>query len=1133
MEHLEDRRLLSVSPKNVILMIGDGMGSEQVEAGNFASGGNLSFENFPYQGEITTYSANSSVTDSAAAGTSLATGEKVNNNVISVALPGDGSELPTSLEHYQATGKAVGLVTTTYVTHATPAAFGAHETSRSNYSQIADDYLTGSRPDVLFGGASYIGGAAAAGYTVVTDADEMNALDTETVGLVSGQFGSGDMPYEYDGLGALPHLSEMTGTALDILDTDPDGFFLMVEGGRIDHAAHSNDSARMQGEVIEFSNAVQAVIDWVDAPGDGIDWTNTLVIVTADHETGGLDFNAGTIVWGSTGHTAANVPIYAKGPNAETVGGIMDNTDVYALTTGIETATIVSQGSDWKYLVTDTDQGAAWQATAFDDTTWPEGPAALGFGDAHINTTIGYGPSSSNKYTTTYFRHSFEVTGAADYSDLDLGVMRDDGAIVYLNGQEVARSNMPTDPISYATFASATVGGADETTFFSFALDPALLVEGTNVLAVELHQANLTSSDLGFDLELTGTRLATPDVTPPTATMASPADNVGDDLDPALGTILVGYHQSNFQIQLSDSGIGIDDATVSSADVVLKFNGIDWSEGEDYTFSYDSVTDLITLTPIVFVGAPVFYDATYLIQIDSIEDRSGNVLQSTLYDVTIDLSLADTYTIGMLPDTQYYSESYPEIFTAQTQWIADHVTTHNIAFVSQVGDLVQNGGGSAADNYNQLEWDRADAAMAILDGQVPYSAAPGNHDYDTVNDHTSAAEYLDRFGPQRYSELWYKGATYDGLNHHQVFTAGNRQFHHIALEWEPRDGIDSAIVWAQQWIDEYPDLPVILSTHAYLNGSGRITAATSPDGLSGEELFQRLVKPNPQIFMVLSGHVSTERNQTSLNDAGLEVFEIVADYQNRTNGGDGWMRLMKFSPEKNRIDVKTFSPTLDQFETDANSEFSLNIDFDTRFDFTFAPTAAMVAPEDNGLEDLDPADNAIIVPTVQSTFEIQLADVLDDINDASVTPDVLSIVRGSTTLVEGTDYTFSYDGTTDLITLTPIAPQFGNGDYQIDLNTGASKIVDLPGDPMDPTTITVLIDTSIVVPETVTFQQGIGGYTSMGDAMIRGANPDTNYSDSATEYDNITYQYQVNTDTSSAGAPSQVLLRFDGTIGSS
>lgn len=323
--------------RNVILFIGDGMGFEQVKAaGMFATGrpGTLSFESFPFFGSMHTGNAGGEVTDSAAASTAMATGIKVGNGVISMALPGNGAPLETALERFQASGKSTGLVTTTIITHATPAAFGAHEPSRHNFSGIAGDYLNDSRPNVLLGGAEYLtaDAAVAAGYTVVVDRDGLQALDPEVENRVSGQFGSGDMPYEADGLGGLPTLSEMTLAALRILENDPDGFFLMVEGGRIDHACHSHDIGRAIGETIEFSRAVEIAAEWSD------DHPDTVLVVTADHETGGMRVlanngagNLPSVAWGTTGHTSVPVPVFARGVDPASVPEPMENTDIFDL----------------------------------------------------------------------------------------------------------------------------------------------------------------------------------------------------------------------------------------------------------------------------------------------------------------------------------------------------------------------------------------------------------------------------------------------------------------------------------------------------------------------------------------------------------------------------------------------------------------------------------------------------------------------------------------------------------------------------------------------------------------------------------------------------------------------------------
>ncbi len=341
-------------PRNVILLIGDGMGFEQVRAaGLYLHGaeGRLAMERFPHAARMTTHPAGGprGVTDSAAAGTAMATGSKAGNGAISVRIPGDGAPLKTALEIFRDRGARTGLVTTTYMTHATPAAFGAHVPSRGMTGRIARHYLSETRPNVLFGGARGDGGgmtpdaARGAGYTVVTTRAEMNVLEPGNDLRVSGQFGTGHMPYEYgqeigehDAYDTLPHLSEMTRKAIELLE-NPKGFFLMVEGGRIDHAGHGNDLERNVFETVEFDRAVEAAVEWARGRDD------TLILVTSDHECGGLrvvgsrgkgkmpeaEFTTG-------GHTGVPVPLWALGVGAERVEGTLDNTELFALMTGLE-----------------------------------------------------------------------------------------------------------------------------------------------------------------------------------------------------------------------------------------------------------------------------------------------------------------------------------------------------------------------------------------------------------------------------------------------------------------------------------------------------------------------------------------------------------------------------------------------------------------------------------------------------------------------------------------------------------------------------------------------------------------------------------------------------------------------------
>jgi hypothetical protein len=173
--------------------------------------------------------------------------------------------------------------------------------------------------------------------------------------------------------------------------------------------------------------------------------------------------------------------------------------------------TFIAKGSTWKYLDDGSDQGTAWTSRTFTDGGWVSGAAPLGYGIANDGpqqqlptTTVGYGPDPNNKYVTTYFRRAFTVSNPASVTNLMVSVQRDDGAVVYLNGTEIFRSNIPAGPVDYLTPAIGAVGGVDEVTFYSQPADPSLLVAGNNVVAVEIHQANGTSSDIILDLELSG-----------------------------------------------------------------------------------------------------------------------------------------------------------------------------------------------------------------------------------------------------------------------------------------------------------------------------------------------------------------------------------------------------------------------------------------------------------------------------------------------------------------------------------------------------------------------------------------------------------------------------------------------------
>ena len=487
------------------------------------------------------------------------------------------------------------------------------------------------------------------------------------------------------------------------------------------------------------------------------------------------------------------------------------------------------------------------------------------------------------------------------------------------------------------------------------------------------------------------------------------------------------------------------------------------------------------------------------------------------------------FTVVALPDTQSYAAQQLQGCYDQTQWIADHAASDHIALVSQVGDLVNDGA------LYESQWVWMDGAMDILDGtSIPYSVLTGNRDFDVRDSHATINRFLGldaggnmdpaladkSFGPSRYAgKDWFVGASADGRNYAQTFTADGQEYLHIALEWLPRA---ASVAWAQQQIDAHPELPVILSTHHYLD-AGRSDHATAfgTDAYSGEQLFQTLVYPNPQIFMVLCGH-DTEWHQVSTDEAGLEVFEMMNDYSSYPHGGDGWMQLVTLDPDLNRIDVRTYSPSLDQFQLDAVSQFSFDLDFEARFNIFQAPTATLVNPTDQGPDDLDPVENAVTVNTTQSHFQIQLTDANEGVDDATVTSPAVALTKDGVALTEAIDYTFSYDPVADLISLTPIGGSFGNGLYQVVLDGGAAQIADLGGNALATTTLAVRIDTSIVAPQTVTFQEGVNGYTGTLDTDVRGDNADTQYSTSTSVFvDGVAMTH----------LPIEALLRFENIFG--
>lgn len=762
--------------------------------------------------------------------------------------------------------------------------------------------------------------------------------------------------------------------------------------------------------------------------------------------------------------------------------------------------TLIAAGSFWRYNATGSNLETAWRATAYNDGSWPSGAAQLGYGDGDEATVVPYGGNVNNRYVTYYFRQSFTVTDPASVAALTIRFVRDDGCVIYLNGVEVVRSNLPSGTISYTTLASAAIGGADESAWQEAPIDPALLVSGTNVVAVELHQSGVTSSDISFDLELRGTSAQTQS---PTVSLVSPPNQSVSNMTAvsfsgsasaaaglASATLYVGGPPQSVSFsgtaKVEDTQITADQPTVNNGSALslnvdgqtphahgmIKFPTLigsssaqvpagalitsatlrlnctnaghmmrlyrlteDWVEGQatwnqrsssnawsspgadgaasntgvalngDCTATgqrqiditsfvqewsngspnygivlVDSGTDGIDFgssesasspeLSVVYKGsqqavetqmlsgtsAPVSFSAAlalgqtyywnilvtdvngqqgwavsdFSLTLDAsapdepmlispadgstgeptspvlsalVSDPAGGLLDVTFSQRT---AAAEEFTIIALPDTQHYSEAFPAIYTAQTQWIVNNRAARNIVFVMHLGDIVEH--------YNLVsEWEAANTSMLILDNnEVPYGLLPGNHDQPTTlyNQYFPYTRYL--------GKPWYGGHYADkNDNNFQLFSAGGIDFLMVNLEFCPPAAVVS---WADSVLKSYPGRIAMFATHGYLGETG----ARSVGGCSNTQyLWDGLAVPNPNLHFMFCGHVHTEQRRTDMAN-GHPVFQMLSDYQDRASGGEGWLRIVRFVPAENKIYVQTYSPWLNRFETDADSEFTLD-----------------------------------------------------------------------------------------------------------------------------------------------------------------------------------------------------------------
>ncbi len=319
--------------KNVILIIGDGMGIAQLYSAMSVSNDHLNIPKTQFIGFSRTNSSDDYITDSAASGTAMATGHKTRNGMLGMTPDSVSVENLIELAHDK--GLAGGVVSTSAIVHATPAAFVAHNINRNNYDEIALDFLK-TRPEVFIGGGlgnfkgrsdgmNLITDLKGMGYTVVFDTDELEKADAVKL---AGLMAPNHLPKFDDGRGN--ELSIAAVKAIETLSKNRKGFFLMIEGAQIDFGGHEHDTRYIVTETLDLDRTVGTVLNMAKNIG------NTLVIVTADHETGGMALTGGDIVkkgvsadYSTPGHTGVAVPVFAYGPAAGFFTGFYDNTEIF------------------------------------------------------------------------------------------------------------------------------------------------------------------------------------------------------------------------------------------------------------------------------------------------------------------------------------------------------------------------------------------------------------------------------------------------------------------------------------------------------------------------------------------------------------------------------------------------------------------------------------------------------------------------------------------------------------------------------------------------------------------------------------------------------------------------------------
>lgn len=617
----------------------------------------------------------------------------------------------------------------------------------------------------------------------------------------------------------------------------------------------------------------------------------------------------------------------------------------------------IEVGNSWRYFKGTEEPPSNWKYNTFNDSSWFQGPSGFGYGDNDDNTILS---DMQGNYSGLFIRNEFTINDPTEVEGLLFKMDYDDGFVAYLNGFEIARENVGGYPPPFDTTANgnheASVGGGEIATY---ELEDSLLISGINVIGVQGYNTTINSSDFTLiptlyeyyriDTNIFGNGNV---IISPTKQYYLEDDTVILSASPSLGWYFSHWSGDNTGNINPDTIVITDNLTIdvnflevtvpplpptnfeviSVTSYTIELGWVDVTNVEDWYVIERSSNengpfthyDSIPLNSSGYVDQNVDKGTTYCYRISA---HNSIGISDTVGPICATTETVPSFTIIGLPDTQHYTDGVgsSDIFMAQTEWIVDNIGKYNIVFVSHQGDCVENGDNNGDDS----EWQIVDSAISVIEDSIttemlygmPYGLAVGNHDQSPFGDANGTTIFYNQFfGVDRFIGRDYYGGHYgtNNDNHFQLFSAEGLDFIIINLEYDPTPNPE-VLAWADSLLKTYSKRRAIINSH-------QIITPGIPGNFSyqGQVMYDSL-KSNTNLFLMLCGHHSGEGQRTDVFN-GNTVYSLVADYQSRTNGGNGWMRIMEFFPQTNEISVKTYSPYLDEWETDIDSEYMLYYD---------------------------------------------------------------------------------------------------------------------------------------------------------------------------------------------------------------